>query len=205
MLAAGQSERFGSPKPLLRWGNTSLIAHQVRTLAAVSTITEVIVVTGYGENSVRVALEGLHLRIVHNADHVKGRATSVACGVNAAREACAGVLIASVDQPLHPSTLGELVGRWVATPGSIVRPIHDGLHGHPVIFPSDLQAELASVDEATEGVRAVMRRHAARVLDVPTGHPAVLFNLNTPRAYRAALAARAEEMQEPDGDAKSGS
>ena len=62
----------------------------------------------------------------------------------------------SVSRALALRYFGELVGRWVATPGSIVRPIHEGLHGHPVIFPSDLQAELASVDEATEGVRAVM-------------------------------------------------
>jgi CTP:molybdopterin cytidylyltransferase MocA len=198
VLAAGRSERFGSPKPLLRWGNTTLVAHQVQTLAAVSTIAEVLVVTGHGENGVRVALEGLHMRIVHNADYAEGRATSVACGVKAAHEACMGVLIISVDQPLDPGSLGELVSQWVATPSSIVRPTHGGRHGHPVIFPGDLRAELALVDEDTKGLRSVMRRHAARVRDVPTGHPVVLFNLNSPAAYRAALAACTEEAREPD-------
>ena len=45
------------------------------------------------------------------------------------------------------------------------------------------------MDDATEGPRAVVRRHAARLRDAPTDYPHVLLNLNTRAAYAEALAA----------------
>ena len=189
VLAAGRSERFGSPKPLIRWGDDSLVAHQVRMLAALDEVAEVLVVTGHRADDVGAALEGLPARTVHNADYAQGRATSVACAARALSNDCDGILLVSVDQPLHPDALAILVASWRDAPGDIVRPLHEGRHGHPVIFPGDLRTELAAVDDSTEGPRAVVRRHAARLRDAPTDYPHVLLNLNTRAAYDAAMAA----------------
>ena len=189
MLAAGRSERFGSPKPLIRWGDMSLVAHQVRTLADLDEVADVLVVTGHRAEEVGAALDGLPARTVHNADYMQGRATSVACAARAVPEDCDGILLVSVDQPLHAGALAELVAAWRDAPGDIVRPLYRGRHGHPVIFPGDLRDELAAVDDATEGPRAVVRRHAARLRDAPTDNPHVLLNLNTRAAYDAARAA----------------
>ena len=189
VLAAGRSERFGSPKPLIRWGAVSLVAHQVQTLAAVAGVGEVLVVTGHRADDVRAALDGLPARTVHNANYAQGRASSVACAARALPADCAGILLANVDQPLHPGALADLVAGWRTAPGDIVRPLHGERHGHPVIFPGDLRAELAAVNDATEGPRAVVRRHPARLRDAPTTYPHVLLNLNTRAAYDAARAA----------------
>ena len=197
MLAAGRSERFGSPKPLIRWGDVSLVAHQVRTLAALDEVAEVLVVTGHRTEDVRVELEGLPARTAHNANYAQGRATSVACAARVLPEDCDGILLVSVDQPLHGGALADVVAAWRDAPGDIVRPLYEGRHGHPVIFPGDLREELAAVDDATEGPRAVVRRHAERLRDAPTDHPHVLLNLNTRAAYDAARAA----FGLPDSDA----
>lgn len=189
VLAAGRSERFGSPKPLIRWGGVSLVAHQVRTLAALDEVAEVVVVTGHRAEDVRAALDGLPARMVHNPDYAQGRATSVACAARSLPEDCDGILLVSVDQPLHPDALADLVAGWRAAPGDIVRPLYEGRHGHPVIFPGDLRGELAAVNDATEGPRAVVRCHAERLRDAPTDYPHVLLNLNTRAAYDAARAA----------------
>ena len=189
VLAAGRSERFGSPKPLIRWGDATLVAHQVRTLAALDEVADVLVVTGHRAEDVRAALDGLPARTVHNPDYAKGRATSVACAARALPEDCDGILLVSVDQPLHADALADLVAAWRDAPGDIVRPLFEGQHGHPVIFPGDLREEMAAVDDATEGPRAVVRRHADRLRDAPTGYPHVLLNLNTRAAYDAARTA----------------
>ena len=189
VLAAGRSERFGSPKPLIQWGDVSLVAHQVRTLAAVEGVGEVLVVTGHRADEVRAALDGLPARTVHNPDYAVGRATSVACAARALPADCDGILLVSVDQPLHADALADLVASWRDAPGDIIRPLYEGRHGHPVIFPGDLRDELAAVDDATEGPRAVIRRHADRLRDAPTDYPHVLLNLNTRAAYDAARAA----------------
>ena len=200
MLAAGRSERFGSPKPLIRWGEVSLVAHQVRTLATLDAVAEVLVVTGHRAEDVRAALDDQPARPVHNPDYAQGRATSVASAARALPEDCDGILLVSVDQPLHAGALADLVASWQAAPRDIVRPVHEGRHGHPVIFPGDLRGELAAVNDATEGPRAVVRRHAARLRDAPTGLPHVLLNLNTRAAYDAARAA----FNLPDSPAPAG-
>ena len=189
VLAAGRSERFGSPKPLIQWGAVSLIVHQVQTLTDIAAVSDVIVVTGHRAHDVRAALEGLPASTVHNANYAQGRASSVACAARALPADCAGILLANVDQPLHAGALADLVGSWRTAPGDIVRPLHGQRHGHPVIFPGDLRYELAAVDDATEGPRAVVRRHAARLRDAATAFPHVLLNLNTRAAYDAARAA----------------
>ncbi len=187
VLAAGRSERFGSPKPLIQWGDVTLVAHQVTTLAALDEVAEVVVVTGHRAEDVRAAVDGLRARTLHNPDYAVGRATSVARAAQALPEDCEGILLVSVDQPLHPEALADLVAAWRDAPGDIVRPLFQGRHGHPVIFPGDLRDELAAVDDATEGPRAVVRRHAERLRDAPTDSPHVLLNLNTRAAYEAAL------------------
>ena len=167
----------------------SLVAHQVRTLAALAEVAEVLVVAGHRAEEVRAALDGLPARMVHNPNYAQGRATSVARAARALSDACDGILLVSVDQPLHAGALAELVAAWRDAPRNIVRPLYEGRHGHPVIFPGDLRDELAAVDDATEGPRAVVRRHAERLRDAPTDYPHVLLNLNTRAAYAEALAA----------------
>jgi molybdopterin-guanine dinucleotide biosynthesis protein A len=57
--------------------------------------------------------------------------------------------------------------------------------GHPVIFTPVLRDELLRLEEATQGLRAVLARHACAVQVVETGTPLALLNLNTPEDYEA--------------------
>jgi len=61
-----------------------------------------------------------------------------------------------------------------------------GRRGHPVVFAPSLRPALEALDEATEGLRAVLRRHAGEVRACETGSPLALVNLNTPDDYAAA-------------------
>ena len=47
--------------------------------------------------------------------------------------------------------------------------------------------ELLAIDEATQGLRAVLQRYATAVAVVDTGSPLALVNLNTPEDYQQAL------------------
>ena len=88
----------------------------MQTLADIAAVCEVIVVTGHRADDVRAALEGLPARTVHNADYAQGRASSVACAARALPADCAGILLANVDQPLHPGALADLVASWRSRP-----------------------------------------------------------------------------------------
>ena len=105
------------------------------------------------------------------------------------RADCVGILPANVDQPLHAGALANLVASWCASPCDIVRPLHGERHGHPVIFPGELRAELAAVNDVTEDPGAVLRRHASRTRAAPTAYAHVLLNMNALAAYDTARAA----------------
>ncbi len=61
-----------------------------------------------------------------------------------------------------------------------------GRRGHPVIFAPRLRAELLTIDEESQGLRAVLQRHTRDTLVIDTGSPLSLVNLNTPEDYAAA-------------------
>jgi molybdenum cofactor cytidylyltransferase len=92
------------------------------------------------------------------------------------------VIVQSVDQPCD----AELLRTLLEAEGEIVVPAQNGLRGHPVCFSGRLLGELRAVSEETEGLRAVVRRHA--VTEVEVASDAVFWNLNTPEAYQAAVA-----------------
>ena len=56
------------------------------------------------------------------------------------------------------------------------------------VLDGALLTELREVDEATQGLRAVLARHAAEVREVPFDSATVLLDLNTPEDYQQAVA-----------------
>jgi molybdenum cofactor cytidylyltransferase len=75
-----------------------------------------------------------------------------------------------------------------------VTPVYDRKRGHPVIFAASLFPELREVREATEGLRAVMERHADHILEVVFDSPAVLLDMNRPEEYEAAKMSYFEQV-----------
>src|SRR5438552_1257194 len=89
--------------------------------------------------------------------------------------------------PRHPTRIAPVIAALLASGALISRAAHGRKHGHPTIFAAGLLDELARVDEASEGMKSVLRAHADAIQDVEIDDPAVLLNLNTPNEYAAAL------------------
>ena len=60
------------------------------------------------------------------------------------------------------------------------------LVGHPIIFDPSLLDEMLSINEETQGIKAVVQRHAELTLRLEMNDPEVLWDLNTPEQYEAA-------------------
>lgn len=104
LLAAGNSSRMGRPKQLLRWGEQTLIEHQIQTLA--QTGENVIVVLGANADLIMPFLNKHSLTIVINDAWKSGMASSIVCGiseVNLLYPTADAALITLVDQPLIPA------------------------------------------------------------------------------------------------------
>lgn len=187
LLAAGLSSRMGTPKPLLDWCGRPLVAYQVSQLREAGA-EPVLVVTGHAAAAVEAALAGQCVRLVRNTAYHEGRATSVRAAALALADTAAPLVLLNVDQPRHAVTIRRLIEAHAAHGGLITVLVHAGRRGHPAVLSGALLPELRGLSEEGEGLRAVMRRHAAERVEIPVASDEVLLDLNDPAAYARALA-----------------
>src|SRR5689334_14594664 len=83
VLAAGESRRMGTLKPLLPYGSGTVIQAVVRSLKA-SPVDRVLVVLGHRADEIAASLAGEGVEIVLNPDYRDGMLTSVQSGAAAA-------------------------------------------------------------------------------------------------------------------------
>jgi molybdenum cofactor cytidylyltransferase len=198
LLAAGDSERMGAPKALLDWHGLPLLTHQLHQIQR-SRVDECLVVLGRDAQRLEPLVSpgfrpGWKARPVHNPCPDEGKCSSIHAGLGALASRPDGILIAAVDQPVDHRLLNALIDaaeeEWErgeeCARRTIVVPAFHGRRGHPPLFFRSLIGELLGVDEAGEGLKAVVRRDPARVLQVPWTDAAVLTNLNTPVDLEAA-------------------
>jgi molybdenum cofactor cytidylyltransferase len=186
VLAAGASHRMGEPKALLAWGDTTLLGYCLRQLRDAG-VAHVVVVLGTQHERIRAAtaeLEGVP--VVLNLDEAAGRSGSIRTGASALPDDLESVVIQSVDQPCPADVLRALLAALSRPAVEVVVPTFDGRRGHPIGVAGRVVHELRQVDEASEGLRRVVRAH--RVTEVAVKSAAVLWNLNDPAAYARALA-----------------
>ena len=191
VLAAGESRRMGQLKALLPWGPpddptaSPLLVAQVRSLREAG-IGRPRVVLGHEAEQLRAALAEhgclAYTEVIVNKDYRLGRSTSVIAGV-AACPAGRDILLINVDQPRPAWLIRRLLTTRQSAAALITVPHYEGRPGHPPIFAARLRDELLAVEEATEGLRAVVRRHRTMIQRVSFNDAVVLVNLNTPADY----------------------
>ncbi len=187
LLAAGESTRMGDLKALLPWaGDQPLLGYQAAQLLA-APVERVVVVLGHRADEVSASLpDDRRLSPILNPEYRAGKAGSIVAGVRGTGED-AHVLVLGVDQPRPADLIAQAVEEHQRRGSAITVAGYAGRRGHPVLFAPELRDELLAIDEATQGLRAVLQRHAGDVAVVETGSPLALVNLNTPEDYRQAL------------------
>lgn len=208
VLAAGASQRMGTPKALLVLDGVPFVSRVVSALHE-GGVAAVVVVTRAELASAVAAQVGERACVVVNPRPEGGMQSSLAVGLDAladrfeapvAAERPHGVALAVVDQPaLQAATVRRLADAFTAEPQRIVVPrAPDGRRGHPVIFPADLVPALRAAH--VHGVREVLWRHAERVLAVEVTDTGAFRNVNTPDEL-AALRRGLDEAEEGKDDA----
>ncbi len=179
VLAAGASQRMGTPKALLPWHGATLLEYvlrQVRTAA----IGDIVVVLGPATRHLDGTLGDV--RVVFNLAPETGRSASIRIGSAALPVDVESIVIQSVDQPCPADVLKTLLDA-AALGAAIVVPTHHGRRGHPICVAGRLLPELRQVNEESEGLRAIVRAHAEQLVEVAVDSESVLWNLNDPAAY----------------------
>jgi molybdenum cofactor cytidylyltransferase len=196
VLAAGASSRMGRPKALLPAGERTFIRRILDTLRE-GGIAEVVVVVRPGQNELTAAVEASGFgRAVENPRADEGQLSSLIIGLDAIdRPGVDAVLVTLVDVPLiGAESVRLLLARAAVSDAPVLRAVHQGRHGHPVIFKRPLFDPLRRADPAV-GAKAVVR--AVPFEDVETGDPGVAEDVDTPDDYARLFAADGRRLTPP--------
>ena len=187
LLAGGESTRMGVPKPLLEWGGYTLIEYQLAQLKG-PPLDRVVVVLGHRADDVLPYVRSAGAQAVVNELYAEGRASSLRVGAAALPDDTKAVLILNVDQPRPHDVIARLVDVHRHSGSLITVPTFEEKRGHPPVLDGSLLPELRAVNEATQGLRAVIARHEADVTELAFETAAVLLDLNQPQDYQQARA-----------------
>ena len=182
VLAAGASFRMGSPKALLRIGDETFVRRILGVLRDAGLPAAVVVARpGQAALAGQVAAAGFG-RIIENPRADEGQLSSLIAGLDAIDQPdVEGALVTLVDVPcISTSAVSALLARMQTSPAPVIRAVHNGAHGHPVIFRRVLFDRLRHADPAV-GAKAVLR--AVPVDDVEVHEPGITHDVDTPADY----------------------
>jgi CTP:molybdopterin cytidylyltransferase MocA len=184
LLAAGRSRRMGAFKPLLPFGDQTVVEACINHLAegGVGTIS---VVLGHRAGEMRERLSHLPVTFAVNTDAESEMGVSIALGVEQLPAEAKTILIALGDQPAIPAeVIRFLISERVRTGACLVVPQHEGRGGHPVLIDGSFREELLRLD-AERGLRALFDAHRDEVLRPAVASPYVARDMDTWDDYRA--------------------
>jgi molybdenum cofactor cytidylyltransferase len=176
ILAAGRSRRMGAFKPLLPFGDSTVIDHCIQNLrgAGVGTI---IVVVGHGADDLQRHLQNESVIFAVNPDPSSEMSTSIAFGIRALPASSKAVVVTPVDHPAVPAEIiSQLLNRWQQG-APLVVPTWNGRGGHPVVIDLRYREELLALD-STRGLKALFDSHR-EVTRLPVDTPYIARDMDT--------------------------
>jgi molybdenum cofactor cytidylyltransferase len=182
LLAAGRSRRMGAFKPLLPFGDRTVIECCIGNLLTAG-VEDIVVVVGHRGEEIREQLKTLEVSFAVNSDPDSEMSVSIARGVEKVSTGAGALMIGLVDHPaVPPETIKLLIDAW-SRGARLVQPEHDGHGGHPVLVDLAYRDELLALDPQG-GLRALFAVHRAEVRRVPAESPYVARDMDTWEDYR---------------------
>ncbi|MFN2577779.1 MAG: NTP transferase domain-containing protein [Pyrinomonadaceae bacterium] len=181
LLAAGRSRRMGAFKPLLPFGNRTVVDACIDSLRRAE-VNDIVVVVGHRANELQKHLESSKTRFAINPDADSEMSASIARGVEQLVANAGAVIIALVDHPaVAPEAIGSLIDEWKRG-AKLVQPEYQGRGGHPVLIDFAYRSELLCLNPRT-GLRSLFDAHRHEVRRLPVESPYVARDMDTWEDY----------------------
>lgn len=193
LLAAGSSRRFGEKNKLLSnvEGMPMVVRSAGALLKTIPPLRPMIVVTGYEQERMRDALNGIfgeenNIIFTHNPDYASGIASSVHAGLRALPGDIDGVVIALADMPWVESRHIKKLLEAFEDKASICIPMVGGCRGNPTLWGANYFERMYAC-EGDIGARVLLLEHAARVREVVFDDAATLTDIDMPEEIGAPM------------------
>ena len=186
VLGAGRSSRFGTPKQLLPFGDTTMLGQVVRNANA-SDLDRVVVVLGRASRELRDSVDFGRAMVVENTAYGTGCASSLLAGIDAAGEDCEALALLLGDQPgVRAEFIDSVLSGWRRKWSWASVTSYGGELGHPFVFSRAAFEDLRGLhgDKAVwKLIEAYPRR--VRRAEIEAALPP---DVDTPEDYELALA-----------------
>ncbi len=183
LLAAGRSERMGAFKPLLPFGDKTVIETCVSYLLD-GGVGDVIVVAGPHEAEIREQLDSYPVSFARNAEPNSEMGVTIIRGVEEIPADAEAVFVSLCDQPAIPAeVIKHLIEERDRSGATLLVPVHDGRRGHPVLIDLKFRKELLNLDRQ-RGLRAFFEANKQDILAVPISSPYIARDMDTWDDYR---------------------
>ncbi|MCR4589844.1 MAG: nucleotidyltransferase family protein [Lachnospiraceae bacterium] len=175
IMAAGNSERFGSNKLLSLFEGKTLIKHTFDAVPSDS-LSSVIVVTQYDE--ILSLAASYSFQSIINDRPEDGISRTIRIGTEALKDSCDAILYMVSDQPrLRKESIEGLISFFREHPGKIAAASYNGKRGNPCIFPKKFFPSLLKLSGDTGG-SSVIRSNPDELLLYEVG-PGELSDIDT--------------------------
>ena len=182
VLAAGLSRRMGVFKPLLPFGDSTVIESCINNLRAAG-VEEIVVVTGHRSDDVRAQLEHCPVTFTLNPEPASEMSVSIALGVRQIHNNTKAVLITPVDHPaVPPEIIKAVIEEWRRSQYTLIQPAFESRGGHPVLVDLCYRDELLHLDPQS-GLRSLFAERREQVLRLPVSSPLVARDMDTWEDY----------------------
>jgi molybdenum cofactor cytidylyltransferase len=183
ILAAGMSNRFGSPKLLIKIKGRTLIERIVDT-SLESKLEHVVLVLGYAYADTIQALahrrDNPRLQIVENADYRNGMSRSLHLGLKSVQHNYPSVMFLLADQPrLGSEMIDLLLEKFWNSDKDICVPVCEGRKGNPTLFSSRFYKQILNIT-GDKGAREIIRNNPDNICLVTIDDPLLFFDIDTP-------------------------
>lgn len=174
---------MGAFKPLLPFGNTTVIEHTSDYLYR-GGIETIIAVVGHRAADIKTHLQNTGIFFATNPDADSAMAASIVHGVRALPNEAQAVVITPVDHPaVPPEVVTRLINEW-RQGARLVIPTNKGRGGHPVLIDLSFRDDLLNLDPA-RGLKSFFDAHRGRVTRVAVNSIYIARDMDTWDDYRS--------------------
>jgi molybdenum cofactor cytidylyltransferase len=173
----------GAFKPLLPFGDTTVIEQSIEYLSR-GGIQTIIVVVGHRADEIKAHLKNRNLIFATNPDPDSAMAASIMCGLAELPRDARAVVITPVDHPGVPhEVVTRLINEWrLGAP--LVIPTNGGHGGHPVLIDLGFRAELLKLDPHL-GLKSFFDAHRNEVRRVVVNSNHIARDMDTWDDYQS--------------------
>ena len=186
ILAAGNSQRMGTPKGLLDYLGKNFLTYQIDKLKEIG-FEDITVVLGNDSDLYQEKVEELkYTNITVNSKPDRGPFSSLQCGLSALSETKQdGIFILPVDVPCPEKKVWEkLTNDLSSSDACVTVPEFLGKRGHPVLLSEEFGKYLLTCDTDSRLDHEIRKqRDKQKVISTIVDDISITYNLNTRNSW----------------------